>query len=425
MANFMPGEWDFPLDQQAVFVGAERKSKLADALRQQAVAPQGQMVGGVFVAPSITQYLASGLKQYQAGKLDREATAEQQKAYQDRANVIKAASQRYADALKPQQVQGGETKLPFEASQMDRFGSPMEGQVQATQPKMVTRNPTPQDMFNAQFEYAQAIGNPQLLQNAANQRLQYDVNQQTRQDERAFKSQEAQLQREQNMQNLMLQIQARQQQGQETRDLQRQLAEMQIQSRQDIAAMTQANRPPQTPVAVMGEDGKAMYVPSGQAYGMRPYTAKQEAADALKGQQQEQARISAQQVLDQAANLYLHPGRQAGTGASSFVSKIPGTDARGFQANLDTFKAQTFVPMVSALKGMGALSDAEGRKLSESVGALDPSMPEDEFARSLKNITKTLYDKAKANGLNVQMPDFAASQSSVKKRYNPQTGRIE
>ncbi|MFA6040615.1 MAG: hypothetical protein WC733_03850, partial [Methylophilus sp.] len=92
------------------------------------------------------------------------------------------------------------------------------------------------------------------------------------------------------------------------------------------------------------------------------------------------------------------------------MSKIPATSAKDFQANLDTFKAQTFVPMVSALKGMGALSDAEGRKLSESVGALDPSMSEKAFADSLKTITKTLYEKAKVNGLNVSLPDFAVDK---------------
>lgn len=123
-----------------------------------------------------------------------------------------------------------------------------------------------------------------------------------------------------------------------------------------------------------------------------------------------QQSLSAQQVLDQAAELYAHPGRQTATGASSFMANIPGTEARGFKANLDTFKAQTFVPMVSALKGMGALSDAEGRKLSESVGALDPSMPEKEFAASLQKITKYLYDKAKVAGLEVQMPEFVGKQ---------------
>lgn len=167
-------------------------------------------------------------------------------------------------------------------------------------------------------------------------------------------------------------------------------------------------------VQVMGDNGQPVYMPSSQAVGKQPFTAqslKQEQAAAQKDQQRQQAELSSQQVLDQAALLNAHPGRQAATGASSFLSKIPGTQAKGFQANLDTFKAQTFVPMVSALKGMGALSDAEGKKLSDSVGALDPSMPEAEFESSLKNITRYLHQKGKSAGLNVQLPEFAAEQA--------------
>jgi len=185
------------------------------------------------------------------------------------------------------------------------------------------------------------------------------------------------------------------------------------------ASLRPAPQPRQDPlVQVVGPDGQPTYTPSSQAVGQKPFTAqtiKQEQADAAKEQQKTQASLSSQQVLDQAAILAAHPGRESATGASSFMSKIPGTKARDFQANLDTFKAQTFVPMVSALKGMGALSDAEGKKISESVGALDPSMSEGEFNDSLQRVTKYLYDKAKASGLNVSLPDFAVEE---KKQVN-------
>jgi len=66
--------------------------------------------------------------------------------------------------------------------------------------------------------------------------------------------------------------------------------------------------------------------------------------------------------------------------------------------------------MVQALKGMGALSDAEGKKITASVGALDPQMPEAEFEGSLKEVTQYLYNKSKAAGLNVTLPSFAGGQ---------------
>jgi len=40
-------------------------------------------------------------------------------------------------------------------------------------------------------------------------------------------------------------------------------------------------------------------------------------------------------------------------------------------------------------------------------------MSEEAFASSLKQITKNLYDKAKASGLNVTLPSFAESGPSV------------
>jgi hypothetical protein len=170
-----------------------------------------------------------------------------------------------------------------------------------------------------------------------------------------------------------------------------------------------AGRAPEPLVPILGSDGKAKYVTRSQAVGQTPYTGttlKQELQDAERQRAQKGTEISTQKALDDAAALYMHPGREAGTGFSSWMGNIPGTQAKDFTARLNTFKAETFVPMVSALKGMGALSDAEGKKLSESVGALDPSMTEDEFAKSLYETTKFLFDKAKAAGLNVSMPTF-------------------
>lgn len=110
----------------------------------------------------------------------------------------------------------------------------------------------------------------------------------------------------------------------------------------------------------------------------------------------DQAKGSLQTIID-------HPGRKAATGKSAIFNKVtlPGTDRAGFQARLETFKAQTFVPMVAQLKGMGALSDAEGKKLTAAVGALDPNMPEDEFLASANEIMNELeLKKRRALGDN-------------------------
>lgn len=98
------------------------------------------------------------------------------------------------------------------------------------------------------------------------------------------------------------------------------------------------------------------------------------------------------------------PGLSKSVGIRSALPTIPGSDAANFEARLDTFKAQTFLPMVSSLKGMGALSDAEGKKLSEAVGALSPKMSESEFRKSAEKIRSDLEGKL----------------NTVKKQYNYQ-----
>lgn len=169
-------------------------------------------------------------------------------------------------------------------------------------------------------------------------------------------------------------------------------------------------------VSVKGPDGSPVLVPRSQAVGMAPYSARQEAADVERVRSLADKSASTQTALDNIAQLLVDPGRKAGTGASSFLGNIPGTAARSFQARLETFKAQTFIPMVSALKGMGALSDAEGKKLSAAVGALDPNMREEDFESELRKVAKTLYGKAKIAGLDVVMPEGLGGEEAAPSR---------
>jgi hypothetical protein len=184
----MPGEMSgVPGEYGMTRQKSDRKRKLAEALRQEAIAPQGRMVGNTFVAPSITQYLASGLKGYQANEMERKADAEEQAVYEAKQKQMTDAQKVFMDALRPQQVQTGVSKQPFEPGQMDQFGSPMAGQQQATQPVMSQKQPTPQDLYMAQMQYAQATQNPELMMNAGNSIAQYQDKQQTRQEDRENK----------------------------------------------------------------------------------------------------------------------------------------------------------------------------------------------------------------------------------------------
>jgi murein DD-endopeptidase MepM/ murein hydrolase activator NlpD len=123
---------------------------------------------------------------------------------------------------------------------------------------------------------------------------------------------------------------------------------------------------------------------------------------------------SAMDAFDRAISsgerLLKHPGFAARVGSSfdpaSYGSMNPftgkpfaGTEAANFEAELSAMKAQVFLPMVQSMKGMGALSNAEGEKLTAAIGALDTKMSETAFASSLKRIIKDLNTyKTRATG---------------------------
>lgn len=118
--------------------------------------------------------------------------------------------------------------------------------------------------------------------------------------------------------------------------------------------------------------------------------------DSVNKQQQaaESTVATFDQAIGSADRLLSHPGLEKAVGIRSALPTIPGSDAADFEAELDTLKAQTFLPQVAALKGAGALSDAEGKKLSDSIGALSTKMSRPAFEASLARVRDTL-DSAK------------------------------
>lgn len=112
------------------------------------------------------------------------------------------------------------------------------------------------------------------------------------------------------------------------------------------------------------------------------------------------------QTIDRLAK---HPGLPSAVGATlqpriPYYGEIPGTEKANFMSELDTFKSQTFLPMVQNLRGMGALSDAEGKKLTDAVGALNPSMSEKAFKESLTRIKADLLRAKSRIGKSIGQP---------------------
>lgn len=91
-----------------------------------------------------------------------------------------------------------------------------------------------------------------------------------------------------------------------------------------------------------------------------------------------------------AESLRNHPGR--GTGTAPFVggalSVIPKTDARDFANQLDSLKSATFMASIQNMKGLGALSNAEGSRVMNLITKLDPQGSKKAFDGSLDMIDR-------------------------------------
>lgn len=126
-------------------------------------------------------------------------------------------------------------------------------------------------------------------------------------------------------------------------------------------------------------------------------TSKQELAQ--KTQDRAAAGESAQATFDNMTqtvnNVLTHAGLSSAVGLSSAFPTVAGSNAADFEAVLETLKSQQFLAGVQAMKGSGALSDAEGAKIQNAISNLSLKQSEPAFRKSLET-TLELINAAKA-----------------------------
>jgi hypothetical protein len=148
-------------------------------------------------------------------------------------------------------------------------------------------------------------------------------------------------------------------------------------------------------------------------------------------------------LLDQIAT---HPGREAGTGKSSFLSMLPAElsmGARDFSNRAEQISGQTFLQAYESLKGTGQITNVEGVKAEQAISRLrDRAVTETEYLQAIKDlrdVVETTRGKlSKKLGIEytpAPAPDvfktLSGGASSAEKpatrvrRFNPATGKIE
>lgn len=90
-----------------------------------------------------------------------------------------------------------------------------------------------------------------------------------------------------------------------------------------------------------------------------------------------------------------HPGRETATGLSSRLDPrnyIAGTNAADFDARGKQLEGRTFLDAFEALRGGGAITEAEGNKATAAHARLQRSQSDEEYLASLKDL-RTILQK--------------------------------
>jgi len=114
------------------------------------------------------------------------------------------------------------------------------------------------------------------------------------------------------------------------------------------------------------------------------------------------AETSAKTALQQLDNLMKQPGFEAAVGLPNpfrggfGIGTVPGSSARDFTSALEQVKTGAFLQAIEALRGTGAISEAEGKAATAALNRMSTSTSENEFKRAAQD-----YANVVTNGLNV------------------------
>lgn len=94
-----------------------------------------------------------------------------------------------------------------------------------------------------------------------------------------------------------------------------------------------------------------------------------------------------------------------GTGASALGNVLPGTGGYDFEQLVNQAKSGAFLTAIQQLKGMGALSNAEGQTATAAVTRMNPRMSKEAFLKALQDYRAIVErGRMKASQLIQQAP---------------------
>ena len=98
-------------------------------------------------------------------------------------------------------------------------------------------------------------------------------------------------------------------------------------------------------------------------------------------------------------------GLRRAAGFQSNLITVGGTQAADFETALESFKGKLFTQVIQQMRGLGSLSDAEGKKIISSTKALSINMSDAALMTSLRELRGELATaQERTNSLEVQIP---------------------
>lgn len=105
---------------------------------------------------------------------------------------------------------------------------------------------------------------------------------------------------------------------------------------------------------------------------------------------------AAQNGIDTIDRALEGDGLESATGIEANFPTISGSDASNFEAILETIQSQAFLTQVKKMKGMGALSENEGKKLGAAIGSLSINMGDKKLRAELNRIRGVMVEAKKS-----------------------------
>ncbi len=147
---------------------------------------------------------------------------------------------------------------------------------------------------------------------------------------------------------------------------------------------------------------KPLDVPEGGSF-LGPYDkAFQSSSGAARGKITTEQELSAPSDLaaaEDALNIInqitSHPALEIGTGFSSYGNAVRGTPGYDFQNLVQQAKSGAFLTAIDQLKGMGALSNAEGQAATAAITRMDTATSKEAFLKAVSDY-KIIVERAAA-----------------------------